>query len=62
MEFFNLEDTFTYCPHIEYGLHEITTTFRLPEKLIGESKVSEYHLFFDLNEVLAVIGEGPTRS
>jgi hypothetical protein len=60
-EFLNAKDTFTYGPHFEQGLHEIATTFRLIEKSLVESKVSGYHLIFDLNGVLVVIGEGPTR-
>jgi len=37
-------------------------TSRLLEKSLGELKVSEYHLIFDLNGILVVIGEGPTKS
>jgi hypothetical protein len=61
-EFLNVKDTFTYNPHFEQGSHEIVMTFCLPEKSLVESKVSEYHLIFDLNGVLVTTREGPTKS
>jgi len=33
----------------------------LPEKSLGELKVNEYHLIFDLNGILVAIGEGPIK-
>jgi hypothetical protein len=49
IEFFNVKDTFTYDPHSKQGSHEIATKSRLLKKSLGELKVSEYHLIFDLN-------------
>jgi hypothetical protein len=60
MKFLNAKDTFTYDPHFEQGSHDIAMTFQLSKKSLVKSKVSEYHLIFDLNGVLILIGEGPT--
>jgi hypothetical protein len=61
MKFLNVKDTFTYNPHFEQRSHEITKTFWLPKKSLVELKVSEYHLILNLNGVLVVTREGPTR-
>jgi hypothetical protein len=34
----------------------------LLEKALDELKVSEYHLIFDLNGILVVTGEDPTKN